>query len=302
MSELSLTGLRVVQEVAARGSFTAAAAALDYTQSAVSRQVATVEAAAGAPLFARGPRGVEPTPAGRVLLRHATEILERVDAAALELAGLRDRLEGRLAAGAFPTALAALVPRALAALRAAHPALEVHLREGGTPAHLRALRAGRIELAVVAVGDGLEAYDLDGLRATTVVAGRGLLVAVGAAHRLAGRGAVEPADLAPERWIVGHGDAPQFAAWPGLDPAPAVAFAVGDWPGRFGLVAAGLGVALVPEILRDAVPAGVDLLAVREPRPTRRDVLAVTRAAPSAAAAALVEALREAGDAMAATR
>ncbi|HEY6759869.1 MAG TPA: LysR family transcriptional regulator, partial [Baekduia sp.] len=77
-AELSLTGLRVVQEVAARGSFTAAADALDYTQSAVSRQVQAMEAAAGVPLFERRPRGVTPTPAGQALLRHAAAILDRV--------------------------------------------------------------------------------------------------------------------------------------------------------------------------------------------------------------------------------
>ena len=105
MSELTLAGLRVVQEVAARGSFTAAADALGYTQSAVSRQVAAMERAAGARLFERLARGVRPTSAGKVLLRHGGQLLERVDAATLELGGLRDRLEGRLAVGAYPLSL-----------------------------------------------------------------------------------------------------------------------------------------------------------------------------------------------------
>src|SRR3954451_7359970 len=87
--------------------------ALGYTQSAVSRQVAAMEQAAGAPLFERLARGVRPTGAGTVLLRHAAVLLEGVDAATLELGGLRDRLEGRLAVGAYPAMLAMLVPRAL---------------------------------------------------------------------------------------------------------------------------------------------------------------------------------------------
>src|SRR3954454_24779702 len=81
MSELTLVRLRVVQEVAARGSFTAAADALGYTQSAVSRQVASLEATAGTALFERGPRGVRVTEAGSALVRHAGTILDELSAA-----------------------------------------------------------------------------------------------------------------------------------------------------------------------------------------------------------------------------
>lgn len=176
MTELTLQGLRVVQEVARQGSFTGAADVLGYTQSAVSRQVAAMEDAAGAPLFERLPRGVRATGAGRVLLRHARAVLDRVDAADLELGGLKDRLEGWLAIGAFPSALGVLVPRALARLREAHPGVVVSLREGTTPAHLRRLRGGRLELAVIGTGPALP-YDLDGLRSDVLLEG-GLLVAV----------------------------------------------------------------------------------------------------------------------------
>ncbi len=190
---LTLIGLRVVQEVAARGSFTAAADALGYTQSAVSRQVAAMERAAGAPLFERLPRGVRPSRAGAILLRHAGAVLTRVDAAMLELAGLEDRLEGRVAIGAFPSALAVLVPRAAAHLGREHPSVELSLSEGTTPTHLRRLRAGRLEVAVIARGPDLQ-YDLDDLRADVVLEG-GLLVAVAAEHRLARRGTVDVAEL-----------------------------------------------------------------------------------------------------------
>ncbi|HEY6761438.1 MAG TPA: LysR substrate-binding domain-containing protein, partial [Baekduia sp.] len=223
-----------------------------------------------------------------------------VDTAAGELAGLRDRLEGRLAIGVFPTALAVLVPRALARLRAAHPALDVQIREGGTPTQLRRLRVGRIELATVAVGDGLEAYDLDGLDATAVVRHGRLLLAVGEHHRLAGRGSVDLADLEGETWVVGRGEDPQFGVWPELAQTAQIGFAVRDWPSRFGLVAAGLGIAIIPGILRDAVPPGIALATVDDRAQTRRDVLAVTRPDPSPGARALVDALREEGAALAA--
>jgi len=92
--ELSSVGLRIAQEVAVRGSFAAAAEALGYTQSAVSRRMQALEAMAGVPLFERQAREVRPTAAGAILLRHAHAVLDRVAAAELELAGLQDRLEG----------------------------------------------------------------------------------------------------------------------------------------------------------------------------------------------------------------
>lgn len=293
--EVTITGLRVVQEVAARGSFTAAADALDYTQSAVSRQVAAMEQAVGSRLFERQPRGVSPTRAGRVLLAHGAGILDRVESASLELSGLRDRVEGRLTLGAFPTALAVLVPRTLERLRSGHPGLVVAISEGGTPAQLRRLRAGRIEVAIVAVGDGLERYDLDDLRADLVLEGALATVAVGSDHRLAGREGVDVAELEGESWIVGAGEGPQFGLWPQAASEPTIAFTVRDWPGRIGLVAAGLGIALVPRIMAEAMPANVELVTVHEPNPTRRATLAVSHSDRSRNAAALVDALRAQG-------
>ncbi|MDA0161580.1 LysR substrate-binding domain-containing protein [Solirubrobacter ginsenosidimutans] len=290
--DLTLTGLRVVQEVAARGSFTAAADVLGYTQSAISRQVAAMEAAAGAPLFERHARGVRPTLAGTVLLRHAGPVLERVDTARLELGGLRDRLEGRLALGAYPTALAVLVPRALARLRAAHPAITVTLREGTTPTHLRRVRAGRLELAVVALDpDALDT--VQDLSADVVYEG-GLLLAVAETHRFAQRGTVDVGELATEPWIVGDsgaGDSP-FGAWPGLK-SPRIAHSVRDWPARLALVANGFGIAVVPGMHATTVGPGVALVAVDEPIPIRRVAVAVTRADRSPSAAATITALRE---------
>ena len=121
MAELTLTGLRVVREVAFRGSFTAAAESLGYTQSAVSRQVAAMEAAAGAPLFRRGARGVELTDEGGVIVRHAVAALDQLTAARRELGGMREPAAGTLRVGAFPTAVAALLPRAIAAFAVPHP-------------------------------------------------------------------------------------------------------------------------------------------------------------------------------------
>ena len=293
MAELTLTGMRIVSEVAARGSLTSAARALGYTQSAISRQVALMEEAAVAPLFERRPRGVTPTARGRALLTHIHGILDRVEAANLALTQLEKTLVDRLTLGAFPTALSTLAPRALARMRVEHPAITVRLREGGSATQLRRLRAGRVDVAMIAVGAGLD-YDLDDLKPEVVFRGGALLV-VGETHPLAGRSWVNVADLHGQSWIVGVADegGPQFGPWPTLDSEATIAHAVRDWPARLGLVAAGLGVAVIPELLADALPAGVQAIPVDDPRPVRREVLAVTRPDRTPAEQALVDALRE---------
>src|ERR1700760_3676431 len=127
MSELTVAGLRVVREIALSGSFTAAAQLLGYSQPAISRQFAAIEAAAGYSLFIREARGVRVTPAGAVVVQHAGRILASVDALRQDLAGLGDRLAGRVRLGVFPAAMAALAPRAVALLCGEHPGLEVAL-------------------------------------------------------------------------------------------------------------------------------------------------------------------------------
>ncbi|SEG85284.1 DNA-binding transcriptional regulator, LysR family [Actinacidiphila yanglinensis] len=296
MPELTLTGLRVMLEVAQRGSFTAAAEALGYTQSAVSRQIIAMEAAVGTPLFERHARGVRPTLSGEALLRHARRMIAHAEAAELEIAGLRDRLAGRLTVGAYPTAAAVLVPRAIARLHKAHPALTVSLWEAGSPAQLRRVRAGRLEVAVLAIGEGLPDYDVSGLRVEVVRTGRGIGVAVPVAHPLASRDEVHIDDLAREAWIVGAGEesgGPQFGAWPTLE-APRVAYRTDSWQTRVGLVAAGLGVSVMPGLAADTVPRGVKWLRVDDPALVfSRETVMVTATEPSASASAMLQAVRD---------
>ncbi|WP_328610097.1 LysR substrate-binding domain-containing protein [Amycolatopsis sp. NBC_00345] len=296
MSELTMAGLRVVREIALSGSFTAAARLLGYSQPAISRQVAAMEAAAGYPLFIREGRGVRVSPAGAVVVEHAGRILAGAEALRHDLAGLEDRLAGRIRLGAFPAAAAVLVPRALARLRAGHPGLEVALAEKPTPTLLRQLRARQLEVAVIGVGAGLPDYDLGGLGQEVVSAG-GLCVAVPADHRLAGADVVPVAELAGETWVAGAGGGgdPQFRAWPTLAD-PVIGHAVRGWPARLGLVAAGLGLCLMPEVAALSIPDGVVTIAVDDPGWLGRMTVAVTAPAPSAEAAAVVTALRRAGE------
>jgi DNA-binding transcriptional LysR family regulator len=295
MADLTLAGLRVVREVAVRGSFTGAADSLGYTQSAVSRQVSAMEAAAGATLFERGARGVRPTEAGQTLLRHAGEVLDRLDAAQRELQGLSSVAAGRLRVGAFPTAAAALLPRALARFGAAHPDLDVALREGTTPSQLRRVRSGSADIAVVGMLSG-QPFDKAGIALEPLV-DDSLLLAVGASHPLARRRTVDVDALADERWIAASIDPRDtfLGAFAALGWQPRIAFPVREWTAKLGLAAAGLGVTLVPGLAATAVREDVVLLRVRSPEPAARRVLLATRAGadPTPAARSFAELLHE---------
>jgi DNA-binding transcriptional LysR family regulator len=275
MADLTLVGLRVLREVAARGSFTAAAGALGYTQSAVSRQVAAMEAAAGAPLFRRASRGVRLTEAGRILLRHAGGVLDQLDAAQRELAGVRGAVTGRLRVGAFPTAVAALLPRALAAFGALQPGVDVSLREGTTPSQLRRLDSGTTDLAVV--GTAPHGPPDDRRVAVEPLLDDPLLLAVSRDHALARRRVVDLDDLTRERWIAGSADASDTFHG-ALRWEPRVAFVAREWTAKLGLVAAGLGVTLVPGLAATSVREDVALIRIRSAQPATRAVVLATRA------------------------
>jgi DNA-binding transcriptional LysR family regulator len=292
MDAMTLTGLRVCREIALLGSFTAAARSLGYSQPAVSRQVSAMEAAAGMALFVRNARGASLTSAGCAVVAQAGRILADVDSLRRDLDGLGDRLAGQVRIGVFPTAAAVLAPRAIALLAVEHPGLTVRLGEASTPSLLRDLRSGRLAVAVIGVGAGLPDYDLDGLGVHQVFDGD-LCVAVPADHRLAAATSpVTVGDLAGEPWVVGEGGLgePQFQAWPTLTD-PIVAHRTRGWPARLGMVAAGLGVCLVPELAAPSVPDGVAVVRVDDPNWLGRRTLAVTGPAPGGEVLAVVEAL-----------
>ncbi|WP_346132535.1 LysR family transcriptional regulator [Lentzea roselyniae] len=273
-SDASLVALRVFREVAERGTLTAAATALGYTQSAVSRQIAALERAAGTALLERRYDGVRLTAAGRLVLRHAAVVVDQVDAAARELAGLPEEDASTIRLGWFATAGVWLVPRALMALERSHPSITVVTREGSTPALVRALRAGTLDIALIASSPPFRPPDDEtpALAVDTLVE-RSLRVAVPAAHPLARNDFIDIADLRGQRWIAGPGDQLVMGVWPGLDERPRVAHTARDWLAKLQLVAAGLGITTVPAAL--VVPEGVRVLPVRGgPAETRRVLLA----------------------------
>jgi len=289
--DLSITGLRVLREVVERGTLTAAADALGYTQSAVSRQIASLEQAVGAILLERRRDGVRLTAAGHVVLRRAVNVLSELSAAERELAGLPDE-GGTVRLGWFASAGGALVPRALAALRRGHPAITVTSREGSTPSLVRALRAGTLDLALLASVPPFRPFDTESppLQMLTLTE-RDLCVAVPAGHPLAAARSVSVEDLRGQRWIASS-SAGEMGVWPGLDERPTIAHTARDWLAKLNLVAAGAGITTVPAVLAAAVPPGVSVKQVGgEPR---RLVLARLPQPLTGPAVHLVDALRAA--------
>ena len=281
------TGLRVLREVAQTGSFSAASVSLGYTQSAVSRQVAALEAAAGRRLFDRRRGGVTLTPAGARLLTSAVRVIDELDSARLELAG--EAAGARpVRLGAFATAAAGLVPKALATLP---PQLKVTLREATTPALTRALRAGTLDLAVLARTPPFRPLDAQSPAfELTTLSERELAVGVPSSHPLARAGAVEVEQLAGQVWVASRSEAGDtlLGVWPGLTERPDVRYVVRDWLAKLQIVAAGLAFTTLAPIMLDVLPEGVSVVSVRgEPQETRRVVLA-HRAGPLDGSAARV--------------
>ncbi|MFB7112056.1 LysR family transcriptional regulator [Streptomyces sp. NPDC056291] len=296
-TNVSLTALRVFRAVVEQGTFTAAAAALGYTQSAVSRQIASIERTAGAELLERRRDGVRLTAAGRVVMRRATVVLDEIDATARELSGLPEP-GGTVRLGWVPSAGTTVVPYALAALRRSDPNVHVISREGGTPALARALRAGSIDLALLSSAPPFRAPDGESPPlALETLTERALCLAVPAAHPLARGDFVDVADLLGQRWIAGSSSGADglMGVWPGLDERPEIAHTARDWLARLHLVAAGCGLTTVPSSLGPAAPPGVSILPVRGgPQEQRRLLLARLPRPPAEPVVRLAAALRAA--------
>lgn len=294
MGEFTVLGLRVVREAARHGSFSTAADRLGYTQSAVSRQVGLMEQAAGRPLFERLARGVQPTAAGRVVLRHAEAIFGQLDAARQDLYDLDAGPPAKLAVGAFSTAMAALVPRAIADLATRQPHARIPLREGLSPRLLTAVIRGRIDVAVVnrpqVVPVGIDMIP---------ILDDPLLVALPSGHILAGRRSVAPPELVHESWIAAGTEpgSTLLGAWSDGSWQPHIAFIARDWVAKLGLVAAGAGVTVVPGLAAPAIPSGIALVRIDHPAAHRTTVLVQREeTADEPLRRQFTEALREAAD------
>jgi DNA-binding transcriptional LysR family regulator len=277
--------LAVLAAVVAEGSMTAAAARLVMSPSAVSQQIAALERTAGVALLSRGPRGVRPTDAGRLLADHAAAIDGRLERAARELADLVGVRAGRLRLAAFPSAGAWLLPAAISAFRVRHPDVAVTLAVREPEEALAALRDGDLDVAVVFEHPGAAPLDCTGLLRRHLLDDEAS-VALPPGHRLAGgTGAVPVGELREEAWVRDTGASCRrlldwLCAQAGFGPR--IAFDSDDYATAGRLVAAGVGIALVPDLARDQVGPDLVLRPVR-PRATRR-VAMVTGVDPAPAA------------------
>src|SRR3954451_19034324 len=155
--------LTVLREVALRGSFSAAAESLDYTQPAVSQQIARLEKHVGVKLIERQPRGIRLTPAGDVLVRHTERVLAQLAAADEELLEVAEQARGRIRLASFATAAGTLVPRAVAQFRRLRPAVEVDITLLDPPDSIPAVRRGDFALALIEEGGFAGETPTDGL-------------------------------------------------------------------------------------------------------------------------------------------
>src|SRR5215208_4894029 len=139
--------LLTFRAVAREGSFSRAAEVLALSQPAVSQQVSALEKQLGTELLVRGRGGTVPTRAGALLLEHADALAARLDLAGTQLDALVAKTARTLRLGAFPSAIASIVPSALAAVRAAAPALEIAVEEGTQAALVAGVQSGDLHLA-----------------------------------------------------------------------------------------------------------------------------------------------------------
>lgn len=279
---LDIKRLRVLKEVVETGSVSAAAAALNFTPSAVSQQIATLERETGTVLLEHAGRGVRPTAAAILLCDHTARVLAAVDEAEDALAALRAGHTGRVRVGAFPTAGASLVPQALAAFERRLPNVWLDLVVVETDEALASLRDGSIDIAVVIEGPPDEPWS-DGLCRQHLLSDP-FRVVLPRDHPMASHRAVDLSTLAQDRWV-GISTCPGYCQQVATEACrqagfvPLFGLEADEYPTAQAFVAAGLGVMLAPLLaLGHAVHNGVVVRRVKGGQPTR-EVWAVTRPA-----------------------
>ncbi|MFL5831079.1 MAG: LysR family transcriptional regulator [Solirubrobacteraceae bacterium] len=305
--------LRVFREVARHGSFSAAAEALGYTQPAVSRQIATLESELGTVLVRRVPQGAVLTDAGSLLLDRADAILGRLDEVENELRALAGLEGGRLRLASFASAAASIVPLAIARFRERYPTVELSITMADPIYSLPQLRAGELDIALS--HDPLNGAPLDTVRSAAngnfQVGSRETLgielehlfddpmyVVMPSDHRLADARRLDLASFANEPWMLATTntcpDSRLFLrACHEAGFEPQIAFQNDDYPAILGFVAAGVGVALIPDMVTRGIREDV-VVRVLDPAPPPRPIMAALPAGyRSPAATAMVGVLRE---------
>ena len=268
---LNLRFVDTLREVAKHGSFSAAAQALNYTQPAVSRQIASLERDAGMPLVVRSRGGIYLTSAGRVVVEHAEAVRARLRQLDSELAALSGGVRVDVALGGFPTAFVGLIPAIVGKVLAHAPEAKIALRRCGHDDAIAAVRRAELDLALVFATPGTTGQG-DDIRVVEL-ADEEMLALLPRAHPLAARRRVRLAALADDPWIVGAPDAASSVIVSACRDAgfePRVAFETDDALATQSPVAAGLGVSLTTPWLRATLREDVVLRPLVRPAPFRR--------------------------------
>jgi len=276
---LDVRRLRVLHAVGTYGSVTAAAAALGYSAPAISQQLAALERDVGMRLTERAGRGIELTPAAGILVAHTDTLLAGLDAAESDLAALRDQVSGPVGLAAFPSAAAAFVPAAWAALARTAPHVQLDLTEMEPEESLPAVLRGETDIAIAHEYDLLP-RPLDPLFERRELLRDPVLIALPADHPLALSAATVPLSalaslpfLAPRTSTSCAEMIQRACARAGF--VPTIVARATDFSVLLSLVAAGAGVTLVPSLAARWLPPQVRLLTPAEP--VTRQIFTVSR-------------------------
>ena len=286
---LDVRRLQMLRAVAREGSLSAAARVLGYTQPAVSHHVARLEEEVGTALLTRLGRGVQLTDAGLALVEHADAVLSRLDAAEEEVASIAGLRAGRVRLVAFPSASATLISGALSRLRAAHPGIHVSFTEGEPEDALPLLRAGDVDLVLAFSYHGVGARDGRDLTSVPLLHDPSYAVLPPDHAAATSSGPLELSELAADTWIAGcercRRHLLHLAAR--ADFAPSIEFATDDYMTVQSLIAAELGVSLLPALALRAArrpDVAVRPVAGRPGRTVEAVLLAADRRPPAVSA------------------
>ncbi|HET6549265.1 MAG TPA: LysR substrate-binding domain-containing protein [Solirubrobacter sp.] len=284
---VDLRRLRALRAVADHGTLAAAADALHLTPSAVSQQLAALEREVGRALLEPAGRSVRLTPAAQVLLGHADALFAQLERLEGELAAQDAAPRGQVRVAGFPTALAGLLAPAARPLRATAPAVTLRITEAETPDAVTLLVARDVDVILGMECSAAPRRD-DARFHREELLGDALDAVLPADHALAGRSRVDLAELAGETWVappVGWScDEVFVAGCRGAGFSPRVAHRAGDWQAVMGVVAAGLGISLVPRLAQSAPPPGVVVIPLAGV-PPKRHVFVACRAGADASPA-----------------
>jgi DNA-binding transcriptional LysR family regulator len=277
---VDLRRLRTLRAVADHGTLAAAADTLHLTPSAVSQQLAALEREVGHGLLEPSGRSVRLTPAARVLLGHADALFAQLERMQGELAAQNASPQGEVRIGGFPTALAGLLAPAARPLQATAPAIDLRVHEAETDEAVALLVARDVDLILGMECRAAPRRDDPRFHREELL-GDVLDAVLPVDHALATRARIDLEDLRDERWVappVGWSCDEVFVA--GCRAAgfsPRIAHRSGDWQAVMGLVAAGLGISLVPRLAHSVTPPGVVIVPLTGVAP-RRHVFAACRA------------------------